>query len=73
MGPNLTIFLEIIIFVAMECSNCANLTSASRMIYSLSRDGVLPFSSFWYKMDMNIGGPVRSVWLAVVLSFILGN
>ena len=32
LGPKLTIFLEVIVFVAIECSNCANMTSASRMV-----------------------------------------
>lgn len=32
VGGNLTLFFEIIVFVAIECSNCANLTSASRMV-----------------------------------------
>jgi hypothetical protein len=32
VGVNLTIFFEIITFVGIECSNCANLTSASRMV-----------------------------------------
>ena len=73
MGQNYTILLEVIVFVAIECSNCANLTSASRMIYSLSRDGAMPLSSYWYKMDSFVGGPVRSVWLAVILAFILGK
>ena len=43
------------------------------MIYSLSRDGAMPLSSYWYKMDALVGGPVRSVWLAVILAFILGK
>ena len=32
VGPHLTIFFEVITFVAIECSNSANLTSASRMV-----------------------------------------
>ena len=33
----------------------------------------MPLSSYWYKMDAIVGGPVRSVWLAVILAFILGK
>ena len=43
------VFLGITLF-AIECSNCANLTSLARMIYSFSRDGALPFSKVWYKV-----------------------
>jgi len=32
VGHNPTIFFLLIVFVAIECSNCANLTSASRMV-----------------------------------------
>lgn len=42
-------------------------------IYSLARDGAVPLSSFWYNMDPRVGGPVRSIWLSVVLAFILGE
>ena len=32
----------------------------------------MPFSGFWYNMNTTVGGPVRSIWLAVALAFILG-
>jgi hypothetical protein len=32
VGPKLTVFFQIVTLVAIECSNCANLTSASRMV-----------------------------------------
>jgi amino acid transporter len=43
------------------------------MVYSLARDGALPLSTWWYHMDQRVGGPVRSVWVAVVLSFIVAT
>lgn len=50
VGKDFTlVFLGITLF-AIECSNCANLTSLARMIYSFSRDGALPFSKVWYKV-----------------------
>jgi len=39
VGKKVTIFFQFITFVGIECSNCANLTSAARMVYSFSRDG----------------------------------
>eukprot|EP00668_Euglena_longa_P002926 GGOE01003421.1.p1 GENE.GGOE01003421.1~~GGOE01003421.1.p1 ORF type:complete len:593 (-),score=64.47 GGOE01003421.1:463-2208(-) len=72
MGVPLTVFCNIITFVAIECSNCANLTSAARMVYSFSRDGALPFSKFWYHVDPWTGSPVRSIVLSVVISFLFG-
>ena len=32
MGVPLTVLCNVITFVAIECSNCANLTSAARMV-----------------------------------------
>lgn len=42
------------------------------MIYSFSRDGALPLSNWWYHISPNLGGPVRAIWLSIVLAFILG-
>jgi len=72
VGYNAAVAFQVILFVAIECSNCANLTSASRMVYSLSRDGGMPLSSIWYKMDEYSGGPTRAIWLCVVVAFIMG-
>jgi amino acid transporter len=44
-----------ITLVAIECSNCANLTSAARMVYAFSRDGALPCSGYWYHIDKERG------------------
>jgi len=71
VGPKVAVFFLVILFVGIECSNCANLTSASRMIYALARDDALPFSKHLYHMDLYLGGPVRSIWAALLLCFIL--
>lgn len=72
VGRKVTVFFLFITLVAIECSNCANLTSAARMIYAFSRDGALPFSNVWYNIDKNRGGPVRAIWLALFIAFLLG-
>jgi amino acid transporter len=71
VGNNATQFFLFIVFVAIECSNCANLTSASRMVYAFARDDAIPFSSFLYKMDPELGCPLRAIWFCTVVSFIL--
>jgi amino acid transporter len=35
VGDRLALFFQIIVFVGIECSNCANLTSCSRMVSTL--------------------------------------
>jgi amino acid transporter len=72
VGNRATMFFLFIVFVAIECSNCANLTSASRMIYAFARDQALPGSSYLYVMDKSCGCPLRAIWLAVIISFLLG-
>jgi amino acid transporter len=72
VGTNTTVFFLIVVLVAIECSNCANLTSAARMVYSFSRDGALPLSNVWYNIDPKLGGPVRAIWLSILIAFLLG-
>jgi amino acid transporter len=72
VGNRATIFFLAIVFVGIECSNCANLTSASRMVYSFARDGAVPFSSYFYSMDKYLCCPLRSIWFCVLFAFILG-
>lgn len=71
-GTKATIFFLFIVLVAIECSNCANLTSAARMVYAFSRDGALPLSGYWYDINKHFGGPVRAIWLCIAIAFILG-
>lgn len=72
VGTSGTIAFMVITLVAIECSNCANLTSAARMLYSFSRDGALPFSNVWYHIDRRFGGPTRAIWLSLLIAFLLG-
>jgi len=46
--------------------------SNSRMMYAFSRDGAIPGSRFFHKVDRRWRSPIRTVWLACTLSFILG-
>ena len=72
VGAKPTILFLFITFIAIECSNCANLTSASRMIYAFSRDDAIPLSRYWYYLNKNLGSPTRAIWLAVFIAFLLG-
>jgi len=72
VGNKVAVFFLCIVLVAVECSNCANLASAARMVYAFSRDGALPFSSWWYYVDPTFGSPVRAIWFSLIVAFILG-
>lgn len=58
VGNNATMLFLAIVFVAIECSNCANLTSASRMVFAFARDQALPGSKYVYMMDKTCGCPL---------------
>jgi amino acid transporter len=49
-----------------------SITSNSRMMYAFARDGGIPGHKFFHKVDPKTKSPIRTVWLACTLSFILG-
>ena len=42
------------------------------MIYAFSRDGAIPGSQLWHKVNPRTRTPTNSIWLAVVGAFIIG-
>ncbi|MHB1613695.1 MAG: amino acid permease [Actinomycetes bacterium] len=50
----------------------ASVTANSRMIYAFSRDGALPGSAFWHRINPRTRTPTNAIWLAAVGAFILG-
>ena len=50
----------------------ASVTANSRMIYAFSRDGALPGSRRWHRINPRTRTPTNSVWLGVTLAFLLG-
>ncbi len=49
----------------------ASVTANSRMIYAFSRDGAVPGHSHWHKINKRTRTPTNSIWLAVVLAWLL--
>jgi len=64
--------LLVIAFVAQFYCGMASVTANSRMIYAFSRDGALPASSFWHRINPRTRTPTNSIWFAAVFAFILG-
>jgi amino acid permease (GABA permease) len=50
----------------------SSVTANSRMIYAFSRDGALPFSNFWHRVNKRTRTPTNAIWLAAAGAFILG-
>ncbi|KAK1324689.1 hypothetical protein QJS10_CPA01g01379 [Acorus calamus] len=57
-----------IIAVAIFFCGMSSVTSNSRMAYAFSRDGAMPFSPLWHKVNKQ-DVPVNAVWLSVFISF----
>jgi amino acid transporter len=49
----------------------ASVTANSRMIYAFSRDGAVPGSRFWHKINKRTRTPTNSIWLAVTMAWLL--
>ncbi|GAB2228570.1 hypothetical protein Droror1_Dr00022690 [Drosera rotundifolia] len=57
-----------IVGVAIFFCGMSSVTSNSRMAYAFSRDGAMPFSSFWHKVNKQ-EVPINAVWGSVAISF----
>ncbi|KAL4178981.1 hypothetical protein AMTRI_Chr13g117850 [Amborella trichopoda] len=57
-----------VVAVAIFFCGMSSVTSNSRMAYAFSRDGAMPFSSLWHKVNKQ-DVPINAVWLSVVMSF----
>jgi amino acid permease (GABA permease) len=70
-GQNLGKFLLFICVVAQFFCGMASVTANSRMAFAFSRDGALPGSRIWRRVNPRTGTPTNSIWLCVVLSALL--
>src|SRR5207249_3571378 len=70
-GRRLGEFLLLICVVAQFFCGMASVTANSRMSYAFSRDGALPGSRIWRKVNARTGTPTNSIWLCVTCSTVL--
>lgn len=68
-GDTGAIVLFTLIIVCVWHCGLFSMTSNSRMMYAFSRDGALP--EFFHSVDKRFRSPVRTVWLAASLAFLL--
>jgi amino acid permease (GABA permease) len=64
--------LLLIVIVAQLFCGMASVTANSRMIYAFSRDGALPASEFWHRINGRSRTPTNAIWLAAAGAFVLG-
>ncbi|KAF5391193.1 hypothetical protein D9757_003140 [Collybiopsis confluens] len=72
VGEEGAIVLMIIVIGAMYFCGTFSVTSNSRMMFSFARDNGIPGSKFFAYVNTSWKSPIRTVWLACTLSFILG-
>jgi amino acid transporter len=71
LGKNLAIFVLLIVLGAQFFCGMSSVTANSRMIYAFSRDGAIPGSKFWHKINKRTRTPTNSIWFAAVGAWIL--
>lgn len=69
-GDNGAIVLMTLIIICVWHCGLFSLTSNSRMMFAFSRDRALP--AWFDHVDKRFHSPVRTIWLAATLAFILG-
>jgi amino acid permease (GABA permease) len=72
LGPTGGKLLLLIAVGAQLFCGMASVTANSRMIYAFSRDGALPMSSTWHRINPRTRTPTNAVWLAAGGAFLLG-
>ncbi len=65
-------FMLLIVIGAQFYCGMSSVTANSRMIYAFARDGAIPGSDFWHKINKRSRTPTNSIWLAAVAALILG-
>ena len=63
--------LLLIVIGAQFYCGMSSVTANSRMIYAFSRDGAIPGSAFWHRINKRTRTPTNSIWFAAVGAFIL--
>jgi amino acid transporter len=72
LGSAAAKLLVFIAIVAQYFCGMASVTANSRMIFAFSRDGALPGSKLWHRINPRTRTPTNSIWLGVTLSAIVG-
>ena len=64
--------LLLAVIVAQFFCGMASVTANSRMIYAFARDGAIPGSRLWHRINPRTRTPTNGIWFAVVGAIVLG-
>ena len=72
VGQTGGLFILFLVIGAQFYCGMSSVTANSRMIYAFARDGAIPGSGFWHRINKRTRTPTNSIWLAAVGAFLLG-
>jgi amino acid permease (GABA permease) len=72
VGQTGGLLILLLVIGAQFFCGMASITANSRMIYAFSRDGAIPASSFWHRINPRTRTPTNSIWFGAVGALILG-
>ncbi|MEX2011427.1 MAG: amino acid permease [Chloroflexota bacterium] len=72
VGLTFGLVILLIVIGAQFYCGMSSVTANSRMIYAFARDGAIPGSKFWHRINPRTRTPTNSIWLAAVGAFLLG-
>ncbi|KAI4156041.1 MAG: hypothetical protein L6R39_001157 [Caloplaca ligustica] len=73
LGKKATMGLMVLLFVTQFLMGLSIIVAASRQTWAFSRDGALPFSSFFRPISRRFGYiPLRATWGCAALALVLG-
>ena len=72
VGQSLGMVVLLLVIGAQFFCGMSSVTANSRMIYAFARDGAIPASSFWHRINKRTRTPTNSIWLAAGGAFLLG-
>ncbi|OIW22820.1 amino acid or gaba permease [Coniochaeta ligniaria NRRL 30616] len=70
IGPNGAVAILALLWVDSTCATASCFMSAQRVTFAISRDGVLPFSSYFRQLSKN-KIPVHAAYLVCALSIVI--
>ena len=72
LGATTAKVMVLVVIGAQLFCGMSSVTANSRMIYAFSRDGALPGSSLWHRVNKRTRTPTNAIWLAAVGALVLG-
>lgn len=66
-----TSFFLVVLLLAQLTSMCNSLVAAAQLMWSMARDGCLPYSKFLYKLDGKERIPMRCMIVQMIICIVV--